>query len=278
MRCGATSTAAALGRAVNMPTLPSPSPLAARIRRVVIRFAGVTTVAVVALAPSLLSAQSVELRRAMASRAELETLAASATGPDAESIRTRLRDGDFQVGDRIVLSVVRPDSSRIDTLSVRTDREVALPGLFTTSLRGVLRSELQPHLEREVARVIREPRVTARSLVRIAVLGEVARPGFYWMTADALVSDAIMTAGGPTATADPAKSVIRRGTEELWDRSDVSEALRAGLTLDQLMVRAGDEVFIGRKSVRDGESTLRIMSTVIGLVVSVIGVVILASR
>ena len=275
------STAAALGVAVTMSSFLRPiatANAAAHLARCTRHARALAFVLLAATMPVAAAAQSAELKRATASRAELEALAASASASEAEAIRTRLRDGDFQVGDRVVLVVTRPDSTRTDTLAVREGRALELPGLFTASLQGVLRSELQPRLASEVARVIREPRVQARTLVRVAVLGEVARPGFYWMTADALVSDAIMTAGGPTSLSDPAKSVIRRGTEELWDRSDVAEAIRAGLTLDQLMVRAGDELVIGRKSVRDSESTLRVVTTVVGLIVSVIGVVVLASR
>jgi protein involved in polysaccharide export with SLBB domain len=230
------------------------------------------------VSPAVARAQSEELRRAIATRAELEALAATASGADAEAIRERLRVGDFQVGDRIIVTITRPDSTRLDTLTLRAGREVEIPGLLRTSMHGVLRSEAEAHLAREVARMVREPKVEARTLVRISVLGEVARPGFYWMTTDALVSDVIMNAGGPTAGADPSRTVIRRGKEELWDRGDVATALQKGFTLDQLMVRPGDEIVVGRKSVRDSESTLRIVGTVLGLIASVTTLVILASR
>lgn len=273
----ATSTGAALGGGVTQRL-----PIGRNGLRIPVRSTSrlLRAVAIVlgALVPSLAHAQSAELRQATATRAELETLANSLSGAEADAIRQRLRDGDFQVGDRVIVTIARPDSTSTDTLTVREGREIGIPPLFATSLQGVLRSELQSHLQREVTRIIRDPRVEARTLVRVSMLGEVARPGYYWMTADALVSDAIMTAGGPTSVADPSKSVIRRGTEELWDRADVAEALRAGLTLDQLRVRAGDEIVVGKKSSRASESNLRVITTVVSLVVSVAGIVALSSR
>ena len=230
------------------------------------------------LSPGAASAQSAALKRATATRGELEALAAQASGDEAAAIRARLAEGDFRIGDRVVLTITRSDSTRTDTLTVREGQALEVPGLLVTSLRGVLRSELEALLAREVERVVREPKVQARTLVRLAVLGEVGRPGFYWMTTDALVSDVIMTAGGPTPGADPSRSVIKRGTEELWDREDVAEALRAGLTLDHLRLSAGDEVVVGKKRQGTSENTMRYVSTVSGVIVSIAGLIVLLSR
>ena len=268
------STAAALAGGVPMPiSLDSfRGPLVARPGATG-RLLRVLVLLGVLAAPATAHAQSDDLKRAVATRAELEALAASASGADAEAIRERLRVGDFQVGDRIIVTITRPDSMRQDTLTVRTGHEVEVPGLLKTSMLGVLRSEAEAHLAREVARVVREPQVEARTLVRVAVLGEVSRPGFYWMTTDALVSDVIMNAGGPTATADPSRTVIRRGKDELWDRGDVAAALQKGYTLDQLMVRPGDEIVVGKRVDRSTESTLRWVATLSGVLISLVGII-----
>jgi hypothetical protein len=42
--------------------------------------------------------------------------------------------------------------------------------------------------------------------------------------------------------------VIRRAGVEIWTRDAFQEALIQGLTLDQLNLRAGDELFIGERS------------------------------
>ena len=115
----------------------------------------------------------------------------------AATIRARLRDGDFDVGDRILLAV-RGDSTIGDTVTVRAGRMIRLANMPDISLQGVLRSELQDYLTTQLARYIKRPDVQTTSLVRVAVMGSVAKPGFYQLPADIALADAIMIAGGPT--------------------------------------------------------------------------------
>lgn len=220
-----------------------------------------------------------------ASRAEIEALAiaaeqlaASSSGDDklrdqrraeAEALRMRLRDGDFRVGDRVVLNV-RGDSALTDTFTVRPGPSLSLPGLPPLPLQAVLRSELQDHLTRHVATLLRDPVVEAYPLIRLGVLGEVDRPGYYFVMPDALVTDAIMVAGGPTREADLTKTTVRRGTTRLWERHDLRAALMRGSTLDQLGLHSGDEIMIGERRGR-WEAVLRTAGYVSGIVLSIYG-------
>ena len=80
------------------------------------------------------------------------------------------------------------------------------------SLQGVLRSELQDYLTTQLARYIKHPDVQTTSLVRVAVMGSVTKPGFYQLPADLALADAIMIAGGPTTTADVDRTQVKRGS------------------------------------------------------------------
>ena len=128
----------------------------------------------------------------------------------AATIRARLRDGDFDVGDRVLLSI-RGDSTISDTVTVRAGRIIKLENMPDISLQGVLRSELQDYLTTQLTRYIKRPDVQTTSLVRVAVMGSVAKPGFYQLPADIALADAIMIAGGPTTTADVDRTQIKRG-------------------------------------------------------------------
>ena len=213
-------------------------------------------------------------RGAMATRADLEAAAAAAAqsgrSDEAAALRARLSEGDFAVGDRIVIQL-RTDSVYSDTLVVRDGQVLRLPNLPDLPLRGVLRSELEPHLVRELSRYIREPQVEAHELIRLAVLGEVAHPGYYWTTPDLLVSDAIMSAGGPTATADVERSVIRRNGKELFHQKAARAAIAGGRTLDQLSLRAGDEIVVGRRHERNVATTIQAAALLLGVAVSIYG-------
>ena len=177
--------------------------------------------------------------------------------------------GDFRVGDRIILSV-RGDSALSDTFTVYPGRMLKLPTLPEVSLQGVLRAELQDYLTRHIARFVKDPVVEARSLIRLGVLGEADRPGYYFVPTDGLVTDAIMLAGGPSREADATKTTVRRGTTVLWRREQLREAIVEGTTIDQLGLRSGDEIVIGRR--RGGwEGFLRTTGYLSGIALSIYG-------
>jgi len=220
--------------------------------------------------------------RANATRQELERMAtdaesvASASGGEAAqakrleaaAIRARLRDGDFRAGDRIMLSI-QGDSTLNDTVVVRPGPTLSVLSLPEDTLRGVLRSELQPHLTALVTRFYKNATVRATPLIRLGVLGEVTRPGYYRLPIDISVSDAIMSAGGPTQRADMPKTVVRRRSHVLLSRGAVRDAMAGGATLDQLSLEAGDELVIDAKQERNWMSVVQIASLVTGLVLSV---------
>lgn len=216
----------------------------------------------VALAPGGVSGQSpvpvdpgrLELTRDDLTRllAELQEVAASpAYGSgirdrarqDIQAVEERLAQGDFRAGDRVVLAVDgRPELS--DTLIVEPGPRITIPSLGPVELEGVLRSELRSHLTTEIGRYFRDPSVQAESLIRISIQGMVENPGFYTVPANVLLSDALMQAGGPDRAADLDELRIERSGNILWDGELLQEMLVAGRTLDQLNLRAGDQIVL----------------------------------
>jgi protein involved in polysaccharide export with SLBB domain len=164
----------------------------------------------------------------------------------AARVRTRLEEGDFRVGDRIVMDIDRP-VPRTDTLMVDTSRAVSLPTVGRVSLRGVLRSEIEGYLTDQVSRFVNEPVLRAKTYIRVSILGEVVQPGFHMLPPETPLADAIMIVGGPTVTADIDKVRIERGQQRFLDGPGLREALHEGQTLDELKLRAGDVVVIPAK-------------------------------
>lgn len=195
--------------------------------------------------------------RRQASRAELEQAASGAEqvarGADTKTrerleqqafaIRQRLQNGDFLPGDRLLLTVLG-DSALSDTFTVKTDQRLALPDLPEISLRGVLDSELGVHLKKELSRYIKDPQVTAISLVRLSMMGAVARPGYLVVPADQMLSDVLMAAGGPAQNANMGRITVKRGSKSLLTPGQFSEAMRTGRSVGDISLRDGDEVVI----------------------------------
>jgi protein involved in polysaccharide export with SLBB domain len=164
----------------------------------------------------------------------------------AASIRQRLRDGDFQTGDRVVVTVVS-DVVHKDTLVVRSGRILELPDKIVVPVTGVLRSELQDLVSSEVLKYVKARQIEVTPLMRVGVLGEVGRPGYFAFASDLPITDAIMGAGGPTAAADLEKSIVRRGNQAYRSAEETGRAIGRGLTLDQFGLNAGDEIVVGRR-------------------------------
>jgi protein involved in polysaccharide export with SLBB domain len=206
-----------------------------------------------------------------AAAANAELAAATGNGGDrtrnamqAAAIRQRLLDGDFQVGERIVLTIVS-DAAHTDTLVVRAGRVIDLPGKATLSLAGVLRSELKDRVTGEVLKYVKATSVNVTPLTRIAVLGEVVRPGYFAFASDAPLTDAIMVAGGPTATADLERSFVRRASREYRSADETRHAVSNGLTLDQFGLIAGDELVVGKQRQLISPSTTAVFGAVASL-------------
>jgi protein involved in polysaccharide export with SLBB domain len=175
---------------------------------------------------------------------------------NAGAVRQRLSDGDFRAGDQIVLSVQGFDSLT-KTFVVRDGELLSLPGLPDIPLHGVLRSEVRSYLTGQLSRFLRQPDVRATAMVRLAVLGEVRTPGFYRVASDVPLSEALMAAGGPTPSSDIDRTVVRREDHDVLSREALRDALATGATLDQLNLRAGDEIFVAARKGRNWQSVIQ---------------------
>ena len=161
----------------------------------------------------------------------------------ANLIRRRLAEGDFRPGDRLLVDV-EGQTQLTDTFAVAANQQVTLPTVGVVELRGVLRSEVQQHIDTAVAQFIRDPRVTTRSLVRIQIDGAVGSPGYYLVDSDMPVAELIMLAGGQANEARLTATRIDRGEETIVSAERFQQALRAGATVDHIGLRDGDRMYV----------------------------------
>jgi protein involved in polysaccharide export with SLBB domain len=213
--------------------------------------------------------------RSLATRATLEALARRLEErPDSIAagasllahVRHRLTDGDFSPGDRVVLAV-EGEPTLSDTFAVAADRELHLPGPVVGALPmgGVLRSELESHVTRHVSRFVRDPVVRASALVRLSIQGEVMRPGFYGVPPDAVLSDALMAAGGTTTEADMRRLRIERDGRTVWEGPPLQRVIADGRTIDETFLQAGDQITVARRPERNVTENLRLFSIILSV-------------
>ncbi|MGH7506336.1 MAG: polysaccharide biosynthesis/export family protein [Longimicrobiales bacterium] len=226
-----------------------------RIRQILAAMAALTLLLPAALAAQ--ANQDWEASRLHASREQLQALLAayeqgsSETGysdavrriarGEAELIEQRLTEGDFQIGDQIDLAVTGI-TSLTGTFTVSEGRVLQLPEIGAVPLAGLLRSELQEGLEEYLSKYIREPEIFARSKIRISVWGAVGSPGYHVVPSDMLLTDVLAAAGQPSSGAEQDEIKIKRGDEVIWEGDALAEAIVQGRTIDQMNLRAGDQI------------------------------------
>ncbi len=187
-------------------------------------------------------------------------------------VRARLTDGDFHAGDRIRLNV-EGETALTDTFTVEAGRLVRLPTIGAVPLEGVLRVELTDYLTRRLGQFLRSPKVRAQSLIRVAILGAVARQGFYTVPVDIPVNDVLMVAGGPAGTAILDQIYIERGKERLYDGEELQQVIMEGRTLDELSVQAGDRFVVPEKTQRNGLQFIQTLQILLTIPLTVLGLV-----
>ena len=203
-----------------------------------------------------------------ATRQALEARAAHADAREAAAIRARLARGDFRVGDRILLTV-EGERELSDTFTVGLGGQLTLPLIGNVPLEGVLRSELQDYLTHRLAQNLRDPDVRTRAFVRLSIQGAVTHPGYYGVPADALLSDALMAAGGTTQEANVTRLRIERDGKPVWEGKALQQAIAQGRTLDGAGLVAGDQVIVPKRGGTTAGDVMRFGTVLLGIPITI---------
>jgi protein involved in polysaccharide export with SLBB domain len=184
-------------------------------------------------------------------------------------LTAQVPDDTVQVGDRVLLRV-EGEPQLSDTFTVSPGPALVLPALGELALKDVRRAQVEPYLARELARFLKQPLVHARVLVRLAVLGEVERPGFYAVPADAILTEALMTAGGPTRDAKVSQLRIERDHAPVWSGEALQQSITRGLTVDQMKLRSGDRIVVPRR--HNAAATAQVLGVLLTIPAAIYGV------
>jgi len=203
-----------------------------------------------------------------ATRQALEARATRAAAPEAAAIRARLARGDFRVGDRILM-VVEGEQALSDTFTVGLGGQLTLPLIGNVPLEGVLRSELQDYLTHRLAQNLRDPEVRVRAFVRLSIQGAVTHPGYYGVPADALLSDALMAAGGTMQEANLGRLRIERDGKPIWQGKALQQAIAEGRTLDGAGLVAGDQVIVPKRGGATAGDVMRFGTVLLGIPITI---------
>ena len=183
----------------------------------------------------------------------------SLKGLTLQEAQNKIRAGlnRYVVEPRVTLSLAarRPDPSF--QAAIDAEGNITIPRLGTVSVQGLSLAEAQEKIRLALSRISIDPVVTVSLIserpVRIAIAGEISRPGIYPIASRTpRVTDALQVAGGSKMQADLRKVQVRR---KLLDGStltqdiDVYSPLQKGTALPNLRLQDGDTIFIPRREV-----------------------------
>lgn len=176
-------------------------------------------------------------------------------------------------GDQVML-YVEGDTALSKTFTVREGVLIDLPNVGTVSLAGVPRANIESHLNTQLAKYIRKPSVRARALVRIGVVGEVTHPGFYTVSPETGLADAIAQAGGVTQGARVDGLQVTRDGKIQTEEAPARRALASGTSIDQLGMISGDQLVIPPR--RDPDRNLRMIGVLATVPAAILSLVLLS--
>jgi len=181
--------------------------------------------------------------------------------------QTAMPQSDFELGDQILLEV-EGDSQFTHVFNVGPGPALTLPVIGAIPLSGVRRANVEAYLGQQLAKYMKNPVVRAKVLVRLGVLGEVEHPGYYAIAAGAVVSDALMAAGGPTKDAKFTAARIEREGKGLYEGSAFQDAFARRMTVERLCLLTGDRIVVPRRAAP--ESKWRIIGILAGIAAAII--------
>lgn len=166
------------------------------------------------------------------------TIPAQAPNTDTTATPLAIRPGDvirIQVWGHDELSGSFPVDENYDLL---------FPLVGSINVRNVSVGQLRERLNTDLSQLFQRPFFTLTPMFRVAVLGEVMKPGLYSVDPTLTVLDLLALAGGPTHQANQKKMQLIRGGQAVRVPMDPASIARS--TLRELGVRSGDQLVMPR--------------------------------
>lgn len=107
---------------------------------------------------------------------------------------------------------------------------------------GKTRENIEQYLEGLWAPLLKDAHVQATPAIRVAILGNVKSPGYYYPSPDAVIFDAINMAGGPILPFDMEETEHIRGRKTV--NSKLIDDISRSMTLRESGIVSGDEIML----------------------------------
>ncbi len=157
---------------------------------------------------------------------------------------------------------------------IQDNGDISLPYLGQIAAANKNIDSVRSEIIGKYSKLYRNPEITVLPLIKINILGQVNKPGYYYVTGVEKLSDLIAEAGGTTTEADLTNIYITRKDKEF--KINGKKIIEKGSKLDDIGLQSGDQIFISRKWLNGSNTTIII--SVVSAVTSILAAIIYTNR
>lgn len=171
------------------------------------------------------------------------TLLAPVFSGSAQAKERQAPREDFLAGDAIQIMIPADTGSVLKGVYPIDGTGMAdLPIAGRVVIAGKNRQNIEQYLAGIWAPYLKDTHVQAIPVIRVAIMGNVREPGYYYPSPDAVIYDAIKMAGGPLLPFKMEETSHLRAGRTIND--ELTEQISQGLTLRESGIVSGDEILI----------------------------------
>ncbi len=154
---------------------------------------------------------------------------------------------DLSPGDGIKLTFYNISDALSGDFFIQQSGDVQLPYIGLIPVSGRSFESVRAEIKHKYKKIYRNPELVVQPLFRVNVLGEVQRPGVFYVTGVERLSDLLALAGGETRDANLNKIYLIRNQRKM--DINAGDILLKGQRLKDFGLRSNDQIYVSRKRV-----------------------------
>jgi len=127
---------------------------------------------------------------------------------------------------------------------IQPDGKIQLPFIGILNTVNKEFPQLRDEIYNKYDSLYRNPELTILSLFKVSILGEVLKPGYYYVTEEQRFTSILALAGGVTGSADLDNVYILRNDKEI--ELDVETIIQEGDSAIDFGLQSGDQIYVPR--------------------------------
>ncbi len=175
-------------------------------------------------------------------------------------------------GDGIRLTFYNIEDKVNGDYFVMEDGTIRLPYLGVLDAKETFFNVLKEKIVAKYDSIYKNPELSVQPLFRVSIIGEVNKPGVYYVTGFEKISDVLALAGGKTSAGNLDEIYLVRDGKKV--EVDAEQIFEEGNVLADFDVRSGDKIFVPRNfwaKSNDASilvSALAVVAAIIGIFVN----------